>query len=129
MSKIQADEISSIIKERIDNFELNVEGIDNVNNTNDLKERGITIYGAINAVKPLVAEIANKSNIKVVTEEEYLKIKASESKQLLSYCAVNEYMPYMGSPRRRDSLPKEEQLRKIALAQQKRERKALRKTK
>ncbi len=46
-----------------------------------------------------------------------------ESKALLSYCAVNGYMPYMGSPRRRDSLPQEEQLRKIALAQQKRERK------
>ena len=44
-----------------------------------------------------------------------------ESKALLSYCAVNGYMPYMGSPRRRDSLPQEEQLRKIALAQQKRE--------
>lgn len=129
MSKIQADKISSIIKERIDNFELNVEGIDNINNTNDLKERGITIYSAINAVKPLVAKIANKSNIKVVTDEEYLQIKASESKQLLSYCAVNGYMPYMGSPRRRDSLPKEEQLRKIALAQQKRKRKAQRKIK
>lgn len=45
------------------------------------------------------------------------------AKGLLTYCAVNGYMPYMGSPRRRDSLPEEEQLRKIALAQQKRERK------
>lgn len=44
-------------------------------------------------------------------------------KGLLTYCAVNGYMPYMGSPRRRDSLPEKEQLRKIALAQQKRERK------
>jgi len=51
------------------------------------------------------------------------------SKQILSYCTVNGYMPYMGSPRRRDSLPKKEQLRKLALAQQKRERKALRKIK
>lgn len=44
-------------------------------------------------------------------------------KGLLTYCAVNGYMPYMGSPRRRDSLPEKEQLRKIALAEQKRERK------
>lgn len=50
-----------------------------------------------------------------------------ETKQLLSYCAINGYLPYMGSPRRRDSLPQEQQLRKIALAQQKRERKALKK--
>lgn len=50
----------------------------------------------------------------------------SISNGLLAYCAVNGYMPYMGSPRRRDSLPEEEQLRKIALAQKKRERKALR---
>lgn len=49
------------------------------------------------------------------------------SKQLLSYCAANGYMPYMGSPRRRDGLSQKEQLRKIALAQQKRERKALKK--
>lgn len=48
----------------------------------------------------------------------------NKSKALLSYCAINGYLPYMGSPRRRDSLPQEEQLRKIALAQQKRERKA-----
>ena len=46
-----------------------------------------------------------------------------KAKGLLTYCAVNGYMPYMGSPRRRDSLPEKEQLRKIALAQQKRERK------
>ena len=45
------------------------------------------------------------------------------SKQLLAYCSVSGYMPYLGSPRRRDSLPQKEQLRKIALAQQKRERK------
>lgn len=50
-----------------------------------------------------------------------------EAKQLLSYCAINGYLPYMGSPRRRDSLPQEQQLRKFALAQQKRERKALKK--
>ena len=50
--------------------------------------------------------------------------KAEASKALLSYCAINGYLPYMGSPRRRDSLSEEEQLRKIALAQQKRERKA-----
>lgn len=49
----------------------------------------------------------------------------TDSKKLLAYCAVNGYMPYLGSPRRRDSLPQEEQLRKIALAQKKRERKAL----
>ena len=48
----------------------------------------------------------------------------NKSKALLSYCAINGYLPYVGSPRRRDSLPREEQLRKIALAQQKRERKA-----
>lgn len=48
------------------------------------------------------------------------------SKQLLAYCAVNGFMPYMGSPKKRDLLPQEEQLRKIALAQQKRERKAKR---
>lgn len=48
-------------------------------------------------------------------------------KTLLSYCAVSGYMPYLGSPRKRDFLPQEEQLRKIALAQQKRERKALKK--
>ena len=48
----------------------------------------------------------------------------NKSKALLSYCAINGYLPYMGSPRRRDSLPQKEQLRKIALAQQKRERKA-----
>lgn len=47
----------------------------------------------------------------------------SNTKALLTYCAVNGYIPYMGSPRRRDSLPEKEQLRKIALAQQKRERK------
>lgn len=46
-------------------------------------------------------------------------------KALLSYCAINGYMPYLGSERKRNLLPQEEQLRKIALAQQKRERKAL----
>lgn len=46
-------------------------------------------------------------------------------KTLISYCAVSGYFPYLGSPRKRDFLPQEEQLRKIALAQQKRERKAL----
>ena len=51
----------------------------------------------------------------------------NETKQLLSYCVINGYLPYMGSPRRRDSLPQEQQLRKIALAQQKRERKVLKK--
>lgn len=49
----------------------------------------------------------------------------NETKQLLSYCEINRYLPYMGSPRRRDSLPEEQQLRKFALAQQKREKKAL----
>ena len=49
------------------------------------------------------------------------------SRQLLSYCAINGYMPYLGSQRKRDLLPQEEQLRKIALAQQKRERKAIKK--
>lgn len=48
-------------------------------------------------------------------------------KTLLSYSALSGYMPYLGSPRKRDFLPQEEQLRKIALAQQKRERKALKK--
>ena len=48
----------------------------------------------------------------------------NKSRALLSYCAINGYLPCVGSPRRRDSLPQEEQLRKIALAQQKRERKA-----
>ncbi len=52
-----------------------------------------------------------------------------ETKQLLSYCAINGYLPYMGSLRRRDSLPQEQQLRKFALAQQKRERKALKRLK
>lgn len=47
----------------------------------------------------------------------------TNAKGLLTYCAVNGYIPYMGSPRRRDSLPEKEQLRKIALAEQKRERK------
>lgn len=46
-----------------------------------------------------------------------------ESKALLSYCAINGYLPLYGCVRRRDTLPQEEQLRKIALAQQKRERK------
>ena len=46
---------------------------------------------------------------------------------LLSYCAINGLMPYLGSPRKRDSLPQKEQLRRIALAQQKRERKAIKK--
>lgn len=46
-------------------------------------------------------------------------------KALLSYCAINGYMPYLGSERKRNLLPQEEQLKKIALAQQKRERKAL----
>ena len=49
------------------------------------------------------------------------------SQALLSYAAINNWLPYMGSPRRRDSLPQEEQLRKIVVAQQKRERKALKK--
>ena len=48
----------------------------------------------------------------------------NKSKAPLSYCAINGYLPYMGSSRKRDSLPQEEQLRKFALAQQKRERKA-----
>lgn len=52
-----------------------------------------------------------------------------EAKQLLSYCSVNGYLPYLGSPKRRDLLPEKEQLRRIALAQQKRERKALKKIK
>lgn len=51
----------------------------------------------------------------------------NETKQLLSYCAINGYMPYLGNPRKRDLLPQSEQLKKIALAQQKRERKALNK--
>jgi len=50
-------------------------------------------------------------------------------KALLSYCAINGYMPYLGSERKRNLLPQEEQLRKIKLAQQKRERKALIKNK
>ena len=41
----------------------------------------------------------------------------NKSKALLSYCAINGYLPYMGSSRKRDSLPQKEQLRKIALAQ------------
>ena len=48
----------------------------------------------------------------------------NKSNALLSYCAISGYLPYMGSPRRRDSLSQDEQLKKIALAQQKRERKA-----
>ena len=51
------------------------------------------------------------------------------AKSLLSYCSVNGYLPYLGSPRKRDLLPEKEQLKKIALAQQKRERKALKKNK
>ena len=50
-------------------------------------------------------------------------------KSLLNYCSVNGYLPYLGSPRKRDFLPQKEQLKKIALAQQKRERKALKKNK
>ena len=50
-----------------------------------------------------------------------------DAKTLLSYCAVNGYLPYLGSQRKRDLLPQEEQLKRIALAQQKRERKALKK--
>ena len=47
------------------------------------------------------------------------------AKQLLAYAAIQGYLPlYLGSPRKRDLLPQEEQLKKIALAQQKRERKA-----
>lgn len=41
------------------------------------------------------------------------------SKALLSCCSVNGYLPYLGRPRKRDLLPEKEQLRKIALAQQK----------
>ena len=48
----------------------------------------------------------------------------NKSKALLLYCAINGYLPYMGSPRKRDSLSEDEQLRKIALAQEKRQRKA-----
>lgn len=50
-----------------------------------------------------------------------------DTKTLLSYCALNGYMPYLGNPRKRDLLPQEEQLRKIALAKDKRARKALKK--
>lgn len=51
--------------------------------------------------------------------------KAKVSKTLLAYCAINGYMPCLGSSKKRDLLPQKEQLRKFALAQQKRERKAL----
>lgn len=76
----------------------------------------------------LVAAVANvigkSKNIKIINQENY---KTKSAKELLAYCSVNGYMPYMGSPRRRDNLPQEQQLRKIALAQQKRERKAIKK--
>lgn len=46
------------------------------------------------------------------------------AKQLLAYAAISGWLsPYLGSPRKRDLLPQDEQLKKIALAQQKRERK------
>ena len=49
------------------------------------------------------------------------------TKNLLCYCAVNGYFPYLGSTRKRDFLPQEVQLQKIAKAKEKRERKALKK--
>ena len=50
-----------------------------------------------------------------------------DAKTLLTYCAINGYMPYLGSERRRDLLPQEEQLKRIELAKQKRKRKLLKK--
>ena len=50
-----------------------------------------------------------------------------DNKTLLAYCAINGYLPYVGSPRKRDSLPQEEQEKKIKLAKDKRARKALKK--
>lgn len=50
-----------------------------------------------------------------------------DNKTLLAYCAINEYLPYMGSPRKRDFLPQEEQEKKIQLAKDKRAKKALKK--
>ena len=51
--------------------------------------------------------------------------KDIEYKMFLSYCAINGWIPYYKNNRKRDELQQKEQLRKIALAQQKRERKAL----
>ena len=59
----------------------------------------------------------------------HLKESKMKSKLLLSYCAINGYLPYLGSERKRDLLPQETQLKRIALAQQKRERKAIKKEK
>lgn len=53
--------------------------------------------------------------------------KDIEYKMFMSYCALNGWIPYYKSNRKRDELPQEEQLTKIALAQQKRERKELKK--
>ena len=49
-----------------------------------------------------------------------------DAKTLLTYCAINGYMPYLGSQRKRDLLPQEEQLKRIELAKQKKARKAFR---
>lgn len=86
------------------------------------KERGITILAAT----PLAYSCAKAVKAQMPNIEIVKKDKDKEAKLLLSYCAMNGYMPYMGSPRKRDLLLQEEQLRRIALAQQKRERKALR---
>lgn len=43
--------------------------------------------------------------------------------KLLASCKLNRFMPYVKSERRRNKLSTEQQLKKIALAQQKRERK------
>lgn len=53
--------------------------------------------------------------------------KDIEYKMFMSYCALNCWIPYYKSNRKRDESPQKEQLRKIALAQQKRERKELKK--
>lgn len=85
------------------------------------KERGITIVAAT----PLAYSCASAIKAQMPNIEIAKKDKTNEAKLLLSYCAVNGYMPYLGSSRKRDLLSQEEQLRRIALAEQKRERKAL----
>lgn len=90
-------------------------------------ERVITIVAqdtdTSGLLRQAIDSIKSDNNISIVES------KKKEPNTLLTYCTVNGYMPYMGSPRRRDSLSQEEQLRKIALAQLKRERKLIKKGK
>lgn len=89
----------------------------------DNKDRGITITtSGDSSINELLVEALNDIGVDAKIEAPKKEI-ISPATSLLGYCAVSGYMPYMGSPRRRDSLPEKEQLRKIALAQQKRERK------